>query len=239
MGLKRDYKLEIAEQRLALKFVCRSAKISKIYAKINELKQSEKDVQLPVRYTKNGNNNGIRSVKSEYLVLQRVYPEKGDTNITLLRNEYGVIVEHESNNRLSKSKQIWKIIDKVPIIREEKFQVFGYNTTTDRKDVMWIYDNILKNNIIKNGKYSFCKMLIYKNKLIIEFDNDFELITAKNQSDAIRLYNKLKEYLKRDKLFNVIFLGILSHTNAAPYKTMIHNKTGWSYHKINKYTLRS
>ena len=145
----------------------------------------------------------------------------------MLRNEYGKLVEQRTNI------DGWIVLDKFRYQIEETFWVYGYDNRSDRKTFTWIYDNLLKNNI--EYIYDYKRILIYKNKIVIKHDDGYiDLIFSKSPSDAIRFYNQLESWVKRDKIKQVLFIG--DYSSISPKRKQLENEimelTGWPRAKV-------
>ena len=169
-----------------------------------------------------GEDKLVNSI-DEYILIEK----KPNKDNSILRNEYGKLVEHKVN------KDGWIVIDKHRYKREELFWVYGYDNKSDRKTFTWIYDNIVLSNI--DMAFHFKRILIYKNKLIIKDDSDsIEMVICKNESDAIRFYNKVEEWIERDKIKQILFIGNFSKISDRRKKLEeeIIELTGWSKKKV-------
>ena len=125
------------------------------------------------------------------------------------------------------------IIDKLRYKKEEDFWVWGYNKSNDRKTFLWIYENIVFNNI--SSPYDFKRILIYKNKILIKDDRGYlDMIVCKDESDAVRFYNLMEEWTKRDKIKQIIYSG--NYSSLSPKRKQIENEimelTGWKLKKV-------
>ena len=158
----------------------------------------------------------------EYILI-----EKNDCENTKLRNEYGKLVEQILNI------DGWIILDKFRYKIEETFWVFGYDNRSDRKTFLWIYENLVYN--VVEYIYDYKRILTYKNKVVIKHDNGhIDLIFTKSPSDAIRFYNKLEEWVKKDKIKQILFIGDYSSISEKRQKLEddLVKLTGWSKLKI-------
>lgn len=167
----------------------------------------------------------------EYLVLKKNEYEDIEA-VSKLPNKYGKLVEHKVTNNK------WLIWDKFPCLIEETFWVFGYDKMSDRKDITWIYHNLIEPIII--DKYNILRILVYGNKLIIEDDcNNIELVICKTTKDSIRLYNKLNEVFCKNKR-NCLFLGIIDkfREKKQKYIKLIQDKTKWTLKDIYRKSTR-
>ena len=189
------------------------------YVVFNELKNIDKNIIFPSKLT---GSDSIENSIDEFILI-----EKKDSKNTLLRNEYGKLVEQKLN------KDGWIIVDKFRYQVEETFWVWGYDKISDRKTFLWIFENILLSNI--NYDYDFKRVFIYKNKLLIkDDDNNIDLIFCKDESDSIRMYNMMEEWIKRDKIKQVLFIG--NYSKLSPKRKEIENEimslTGWNKKKV-------
>ena len=184
-------------------------------------------VILPMQYT---NKGGVHECVCEYVVLKK--REENDNEHFNLPNKYGKLVPHISNNKK------WVIWDKFPCLIEETFWVFGYDKMNDRKDIIWIYNSLISDQL--TTKYNYLRLFVYNNKLIILDDyNNIEIIICKNISDCVRLYNKLQSHFcKKDK--NVMFSGrvIRGSDRMSQIIDLIRDKTNWSNKDIYRTSTR-
>ena len=162
---------------------------------------------------------------NEYILIQLI--EDDVTAEYKLRNEYGKLVNQVTN------QDGWAVIDKFKYNKEETFWVYGYEPKKDRKTFTWIYENILLDGL--ENPYEFKRVILFKNKIVIKDDNgSLELIITKHPSDAIRFYNLLEEWVKKDKLKQIIFAG--DYTPLGDRREKLINElielTGWSKNKI-------
>lgn len=200
----------------------------------NEAKQmlleKNKTVEFPVQYINNRRkNDGISEYEDEYVLLKRI-TEENENNESMIRNEYGKLVKHV----ITKGK--YYVFDKFPCCREETFLVYGYDAKEDRKTYNWIYTNLI-DLVLDNDAYTMINVFIYGNKVIFRYGSeDFEFVLCKNPSDAIRMYNKLREKYK--KYVQVVFTGSVSGHSEKGNEIieLIRKRTGWDYNKIYKST---
>lgn len=198
--------------------------VSKVYKKFNEIiKENEEKIEFPVKYISN-KNISRGTIESDYEILLVKIKKDGDT-ITQLRNEYGQMVDH-----IIVDDDKWIIIDKHIYYKEETFWVYGFNPKTQRKDFNFILNQMILLNV--NNKNYFRRVLVFKNKLIIQYDNDIDMVICKNKEDAIRLYNELEIRIKKEKIRNIFFNGMVSKSNRDWMIETIMNKTGWNHQKI-------
>lgn len=196
-----------------------------VYKKYNNyIDENKNKIVFPIKYIANKNiSRGI--VESDYEILLMKIKKDEDNNTVKLRNEYGQMVDH-----IITDSDKWVILDKHEYLKEETFWVYGYNPRTQRKNFNFILNEILLNNI--NDKNYFKRIMIFKNKLIIQYDFDIDMILCKNNEDAIRLYTELENIIKKEKVKNIFFNGIVSNSNRDWVIDLIGEKTNWDYQKI-------
>lgn len=212
-----DYKIVACHNGKQFKYIGKFVSSEKAYEKIDELLNIS--VVFPKRIE---HRKTLFNANYEYLILEHKTDE-----ISYLRNEYGKMVQQVTNS------EKWGVLDKFSYDVEETFWVWGFNNNTDRKTFQWIYDNILLGTIQSN--YDIRRVILYKNKVIFKHDDDFmDLIICKTMDDAIRFYNKLEEFIKRDKVKQVFFIGSFNQNGDKKRKLEeeIMNLTGWKKSKV-------
>ena len=215
-----SYKIISCRNGVQNKFIGRYRDIKEAYDVFNALKTQDNNVIFPSNIT------GIHQIENsidEYILIEK----NEDKTSTLLRNEYGKFVEQTTN------KNGWIIIDKFRYKREEEFWVYGYNSKNDRKTFLWIYNNLVISDLYDN--LDFKRIFLYKNKIVIKNDaNEIELVLCKDESDAVRFYNKTEEWIKRDKIKQVLFMG--DYSSISDRRRKLEDElialTGWTKKKV-------
>lgn len=223
--LKREFcMIALSSHKQVIDILYKSNLQQSAYKKFNEIiDENEKNIIFPVKYISNKNiSKGI--VESNYEILLLKIKKEGE-DVTQLRNEYGQLVNH-----VIVDNSQWIIMDKHIYYKEESFWVYGFNPKTQRKDFNYILNEIVLAH--NNDKNYFKRIMIFKNKLIIQYDFDIDMVICKNQEDAIRLYNELEVKTKKAKCRNVFFNGIVAKSNKDWIMEMIMNKTGWNKQKV-------
>ena len=215
-----SYKIISCRNGIQNKFIGRYRDIKEAYSVFNSLKFQDNNVIFPSNIT------GIHQIENsidEYILIEK----NEDKTSTLLRNEYGKFVEQTTN------KNGWIIIDKFRYKREEEFWVYGYNSKNDRKTFLWIYNNLVTSDLYDN--LDFKRIFLYKNKIVIKNDaNEIDLVLCKDESDAVRFYNKTEEWIKRDKIKQVLFMG--DYSSISDRRRKLEDElialTGWTKKKV-------
>lgn len=200
---------------------------SEAHEKLKELEQENEKVIFPRKYL---NSGIIGNIKDEYLLLEK--NRFGDKTDGMLRNEFGKFVKHKITNNTK-----WIIRDKIIRLVEETFWVYGCDPKTERKTCQWIIDNLIFGSI--ESKYDIIRILVYKNKLIIKYDNKpMSMIMCKNKSDCIRLYNFISNKINKEKTKQIIFIGAYNIICDArrELEKDIMSLTGWNKLKIQRST---
>lgn len=200
---------------------------SDAYNKLVELEKDNENIIFPRKFL---NKENVTLLKDEYLLLEK--NRFGDKSDGMIRNEFGKFTKQiiANNNK-------WVIRDKIKRNVEETFWVYGYDNKTDRKTFSWIFDNLVIGSI--NNSYDIIRIMVYKNKLIIKYDElPMKLVLCKNENDSIRMYNLIETFIKREKIKQVIFIGSFSKLSNSRrlLEKEIMDLTGWAKSKIQRKT---
>ena len=191
-----SYKIISCKNGKQNKLVGKYRDIKDAYAVFDNLKEENKNIIFPMSFT------GCEELKNsidEYILIGK--DENKDSS--MLRNEYGVLVEHKTN------ADGWIILDKFRYFREETFWVWGHDNKRDRKTFMWVFENALLNGF--DNPYEYKRVCTYKNKVVIKSDDGFmDIVICKSPEDSIRFYNLLEIYSKKNKLKRALFIGDFS-----------------------------
>lgn len=197
------------------------------YEELMKLERSNKDIVFPRKFINKGT---IDSIKEEYLLLEK--NRFGDKSDGMLRNEYGKYVEQKIINNSN-----WIVRDKCSRLTEETFWVYGYDPKKDRKTYNWIYEHLIIGSI--EEPYDIIRISIYKNKLLIKYDNKpMSMVLCKNKSDSIRMYNLISEKVRNEKKRQILCLGAYNSVCDArrEIEKEIMELTGWNKVKIQRAT---
>ena len=225
--MKNKYHIIITRDNKQVEFIGFFRKESKANAKFHQLVKESEKVKFPVKFI--NINRSITEANYEIVLIK--YKEEGESKTTLLRNQYGEFVEHETNN------ENWIVYDKAPYYKEETFWVYGFHPLIQRKNFDFIFENLVKPKAIK--KDTMLNIMVYKNKLLLETTNNLDLIICKNHSDCVRLYNTIEEESKKSKFKYILFSG---DWNTRSKGKIIVNKikqlTNWNDLKIKRNSTR-
>lgn len=222
------YRIIISSQNKIMvsvfKTICKESAV-KTFEKI--IKENKKAVRFPIRYS--SRDHKLMESKYEILLLRKKTDE--DVSDPLLRNEFGQLVKHSNNS----NKMV--IYKKEEYLMEESFWIYGFNPKSQRKDFNFILNDMLLYGLLK-VKYPMKTVYIYRNKLIIEKEDDFDVIICKCENDSIRLYNELEKEINKLKLKSVFFMGIPKGEIVNRIENKLILKTSWTLSKIRRKNTR-
>jgi len=190
--------------------------------------ENKKDVRIPKKVLIK--EHYIHEAKYELILLKR--RKEDDPKETLIRNEMGQFVPNVATN------EKWVIYEKADFYFEETYWVYGFHPRHQRKDFYYILEDILLKGVGKVN-YHQKRVMVYKNKLIIEDDNyDFEMVICKTHEDCIRLYNELEKEIIPLKLKSIYWSGFVGDALYGRLIERIMEKTGWDIRKIKRNSTR-
>ena len=225
---KMFYRIIITSQNKILTCVFNTMyKKSAIKAFDTIISNNKKTIRFPIRYS----SRDHKLMESKYeLLLMKTKTESDDAQ-PLLRNEYGQLVPHASNS----SKMI--IYKKEEFLFEESFWVYGLNPKSQRKEFNEILNNIVLSNL-PNVKYPIKTIIVYRNKLIVQDDYDFDIIICKCENDAARLYTEIESEISKRRIKSVFFSGISKGVARLRLEDKIIKKTNWTLEKVRRKSTR-
>lgn len=193
------------------------------YEKYSELIEKNQRETIFPRVVTNKKNKS-KEIEYEIMLVQRNEKGKGD-NTVKLKNKDGKFVE----NKISDNEN-YKIIAKHEWLVEETFPVYGFHPSKEPKDAHYILDNMLLNDLSRD---TIRRVFLYNDKIVIQYDTDFDFVYCKSNSEADRLYMALEKAvtrLKKNKY--ILFTGDIKGTQNTWVLNEIEKKTGWERHSI-------
>lgn len=194
--------------------------------------ENKKSVKFKVKYS--SRDHKLMSSKYEILLMKTKTDDEPDS--PLHRNEFGKLVPHTCNS----NKMI--IYKKEEYLFEETFWIYGLNPKSQRRDYFYILNDLIVDELTKNGqlkiKYPIKTLIVYRNKLLIENDDDFEIVICKCEEDSVRLYTELQNDIKKQKIKSVAFLGFAKDNLEKRIEEKLLEKTGWTLSKIRRKNTR-
>jgi len=194
--------------------------------------ENKKSVKFKVKYS----SRDHKLMSSKYEILLMKTKTDDDPDSPLHRNEFGKLVPHTCNS----NKMI--IYKKEEYLFEETFWIYGLNPKSQRRDYFYILNDLIVDELTKNGqlkiKYPIKTLIVYRNKLLIENDDDFEIVICKCEEDSARLYTELQNDIKKQKIKSVAFLGFAKDNLEKRIEEKLLEKTGWTLSKIRRKNTR-
>lgn len=194
--------------------------------------ENKKSVKFKVKYS----SRDHKLMSSKYEILLMKTKTDDDPDSPLHRNEFGKLVPHTCNS----NKMI--IYKKEEYLFEETFWIYGLNPKSQRRDYFYILNDLIVDELTKNGqlkiKYPIKTLIVYRNKLLIENDDDFEIVICKCEEDSVRLYTELQNDIKKQKIKSVAFLGFAKNNLEKRIEEKLLEKTGWTLSKIRRKNTR-
>ena len=195
--------------------------------RFNAMLKENKKVVFPMRY--NNHEHVMKECNYELIIIKG--KNEFDNNVQKIRDEYGKFINYES------SDEDWIIYDRANYDIEETFWVYGYHPRIQRKDFNWIFDTFIEKDA--KNKYVFKSVVVYKNKLLIDYNGKLEMVICKNKSDCVRMYNMIEKKSIERKHKNVAYMGDIADSK---YKKMwmdrIRELTHWNDKKIERSSTR-
>lgn len=188
----------------------------------NAIEENRKKVKFPVQIIEHitRKEKEVRTTKKqklEIMLIQKV--KEGENTTAYLRDKDGKIIENvivdDKNKHIIIAKDDWYV--------PETFHVYGYHPSKDRKDFDFILNEMVLNNVDKNGVR---RVFTFLNKLIIQYDLDFDFVVCKTSDEAKRLYSALEKYAGDNKY--VFFTGTLNREQSTMMLNKLEEKTGWT-----------
>ena len=183
--------------------------------------KNRSEVSYPKHFQKSEDCN--RQIRTEYevVIVQRI--NEDDDNVTRLRNEHGLFIDHvivdNNNYALIRKEEWWE---------EEYFSVYGFDPIKDKKTFKFILNEIVLKDLCKENMK---RIFVHKQRVFVQYDTDFDFITCRNDIEARRLYDAL---LRECKSKFILFTGLLPKEHVSWLYDKIEEKTGWTRNAIKK-----
>jgi hypothetical protein len=232
VGLKRPYHIITSNNGMQIKDIYSGVNIEYALNKLKELqKEYNKDIVFPVRFISNKKEKTF--IECDYkLILIKKRTDEPNEYEGKVKNEFGKYVDCVTDS------EHWIFIDELPYQIEETFWVYGYNPKRQRKTFNFIFDNLIQYS--EKNKYYFKELVVFKNKLLINSNDEFNMIICKNHKDSVRLYNKIHEVADNKKIKYLVYGGDIQKSSYSfhIWYNKIKSLTNWNNRKIMKNTTR-
>lgn len=206
------YKLVLYENNSKLKVLYDYTRVKDAKYRFNLLTSNNSSLKKEVIYK---DKELVKVSYRLFLMKQRV---EGDKSISV-RDEYGKLLEDIMND----PNEV--VVDVSDYEIEEQYSVTGANRKLSAYEIM---NSVLLNKLSERNTK---QVVILNNKLIIE-SLVINMVTCKNVSEVIRLYNFLRSKCWDGKVSNVIFFGKVQKQDKGLWYKKIHEQTGVSYNRL-------
>ena len=193
------------------------------YKEYNEaVEKNHNSVVFPktVMMDRRNSSHGLRELKYEILLLKKV--KEGENTSSYFRDKDGKFVENivtDLPDRVILEKDDWYI--------EETFGIYGYHPIKEKKDYTFILDNLILNN-----EDEMRRIMVWKNKVVIQYLDDFDFVTCCDNNQAKTFYDRLESDITKLKKKYIVFMGEISSSSSAKWLDKFEEKTG-----INRFSL--
>ena len=198
----------------------------KAYETYNDIIEKNRQKTIFPKTIMTNRKNGLheeQSAKYEILLVKKV--NDGENTENSFRNKDGKFTKNiitDWKNHIILEKNDWLV--------EEKFGVYGYHPVKDRKPYTFILNELLLNN--EDVGEEMRRVMVFKNKLIIQYLDDFDFVTCYNNKQAKRLYDKLEKDVSKLNKKYVVFMGETRATNIKKWLDKMEDKTGWKRNSL-------
>lgn len=224
------YSVYITKNRKKIRFIGASWWKLDAYKIYNDaIERNRKKAVFPQTIATNRKNGAHEAIKVKYEILLVKKTQDGENTTKAFRNEDGKFVDNIITD--------WEnhvIVDKADWFVEETFGVYGFHPRKEKKTYTFILNNLLLNN--EDDGDEMRRIMVFKNKVIIQYLEDFDFITCYDNEQAKQLYDMLQKDVVKLKKKYIVFMG---ETNSNKWVDKIEEKTGWNrlsiLHKTTAY----
>lgn len=150
--------------------------------------------------------------------------EEGDKSI-IVRDKYGKLLESFMED------PDWVVLGRSDYNMEEQFSVTGANRKLNLEEII---KYVLLPKINENNPK---QVVLINNKVVIE-GIALNMITCKDESETVRLYNKLRVYCFENKIQHIVFFGNVPKEDRKVWYKKIHETTGIGYNRLYRKSSR-
>ena len=217
------YSVYITKNRKRIRFVGTAWwKIDAYKIYNGAIEGNRKKVVFPKTVETNRKSGAHEAIDVKYEILLVKKTQDGEETVKAFRNEGGKFVDNVISD--------WEnhvIIDKDDWYVEEKFGVYGFHPRKDKKTYTFILKNLLLNN--EDVGEEMRRVMVYKNKVIIQYLEDFDFISCYDNNQAKTMYDMLQKDISKLKKKYIVFMG---ETTSDKWIDRLEDKTGWNRQSI-------
>ena len=186
----------------------------------NAIEGNRKKTQFPQTVFTNRKGGAHETLPIKYEILLVKKTKEDESTVNSFRDENGKFVENVIVD--------WEdhvIVDKSDWFVEEKFGIYGYHPRKEKKTYSFILNELLLNN--EDCGDQMRRIMVYKNKLIIQYLEDFDFVTCYDTEQCKQLYDKLQKDVEKEKKKYIVFMGQLASEHISKWIDRFEEKTGW------------
>ena len=217
------FSIYITKNKKKVKFLGCSWWKTDAYKKYNKaIEKNKTNIVFPKTCSTDRKNGSHTKKELQYEILLVKKTQDGEKTTSSFRNKEGKFVENiisDWDNHI--------IVDKHDWFLEETFAVYGYHPKKDRKTYSFILNKFLIEQ--EDSADEMKKIIVFKNRVIIQYTQDFDFITCFDNKKAKKLYDMLQKDAIRLKKKYIAFMG---ETKSTKWLDKIEEKTGWNRNSI-------
>lgn len=197
----------------------------KIYT--NAIEGNRKKVKFPQTIYTNRVNGAHETKPVKYEILLVKKTKENEDTVSAFRNEDGKFIDNiivDLDNHV--------IVDKADWFVEEKFGIYGYHPRKEKKTYSFILNELLLNN--EDIGDEMRRVMVYENKLIIQYLDDFDFVKCYDNDQCKLLYDKLQADILSLKKKYIVFMGEIVPDLITKWIDRFEEKTGWKRNAIFK-----
>lgn len=217
------FSVYITKNRKKVRFVGTSWWKTDAYKIYNDaIERNRQKTVFPKTIATNRKGGAHETIDVKYEILLVKKTQEGENTVKAFRNKDGKFVDNVITD--------WEnhvIVDKNDWFVEETFGIYGFHPKKDKKTYTFILDNLLLNN--EDVGEEMRRVMVYKNKVIIQYLDDFDFITCYDNDQAKKMYDMLEKDITKLKKKYIVFMG---ETTSEKWIDKIEEKTGWNRNSI-------
>ena len=227
------YSVYITKNNKRVRYIGKNCWKTDAYKKFSEaIEGNRKKVLFPQTIYTNRKDglHETKDVKYEILLVKKA--NEDENTISSFRNKDGKFIDNVITD--------WEghvIVDKADWYVEEKFGIYGYHPYKQKKTYSFILNELLLNNDDIGDEMR--RVMVFKNKVIIQYLEDFDFVTCYDNDQAKQLYDKLQTDISNLKKKYIVFMGETVPESASKWLDKFEEKTGWKrkslMHKTTKF----
>lgn len=221
-----SFSIYITKNNKRVRFVKRSLWKTDAYNLFNEMIEGNRKKTLFPQTTYTDRKDGAHETKELKYEIILVKKTNGvEDTVASLRNKDGKFVDNIITD--------WEnhvILDKADWFVEEKFGIYGYHPYKQKKTYSFILNDLLLSN--EDCGDEMRRVMVFKNKVIIQYLEDFDFITCYDNEQAKVLYDKLQDDINKMKKKYIVFMGETVTDSASKWLDKFEEKTGWKRNSL-------